>query len=125
MQDIEVYIRGVDGSIRKGTPDMAELRKGEVAFIKPVDPREFDDGDRLLSWMASLCGYTGDFISYAAHVLQVPPCKACELKNMVLHHVKTLGLRKSMAMLIRAQLNQLTGASQDKLEAELKQVLGE
>jgi hypothetical protein len=125
MQEMEVYIRGVDGSIRKGTPDMSDVNKGEVAFIKPADPRELDDGDRLLSWMASLCGYTGDFVSFAAHVLQVPPCRTCQLRNMVLHRVKELGIRRAMAMLLRATFNQITGANQDKLEAELKAVLGE
>jgi hypothetical protein len=120
--EMEIYIRGVDGSIRKSSSTQ-EVKRGEVAFLKPADPPGADDGDKLLNWMAALCGYTGDFISWAAKELGVPPCPACQLRNLLLHRIKELGVRRAMAMLLRSIARQLSGKGQDEIEAELKQVL--
>lgn len=123
--ELEIYIRGTDGSIRKGSPDMSDVKRGEVAFLKPADPVNSDDGDKLLNWMAALCGRGGDFIAWAAGVLGVPPCPACQLRNLLLHRIKQLGVRRSMATLLRSIASQMTGASQAKIEQELKQILDE
>lgn len=120
---LEVYIRGVDGSVRKSTMELADMKRGEVAFFKPAEPQEIDDGDRLLNWMAALCGKTGDFIEWAAKVLGVPPCPACQLRNMLLHRIKELGVRRAMAMLLRSIAGQFSSKGQEQIEAELKQIL--
>ena len=121
--EMEIFIRGVDGSIRKGSPDMSDVKRGEVAFIKPVDAPTTTDGDKLLNWMAALCGYSGDFISWAAGVLGVPPCPACQLRNLLLHRIKQLGVRRAMAMLLRSVAAQIGGKGQEQIEQELKQIL--
>ena len=125
MQEMEVYIRGIDGSIRKGTMDMSDVKRGEVAFFKTVEAQDVTDGDKLLNFMAALCGYSGDFISWAAGILGVPACPACQLRNMLLHRIKQLGVRRSMAMLLRSIASQVSGGGQDKIEEELKQILDE
>lgn len=121
--EMEIYIRGVDGSIRKGSPDMSDVKRGEVAFMKPADPVDASDGDKLLNWMAALCGRTGDFIEWAAKILGVPPCPACQLRNLLLHRIKQLGVRRAMAMLLRSIASQFNQAGQEKIEAELKEIL--
>ena len=120
---MDIFIRGVDGSIRKGSEDMSDVKRGEIAFIKPVDAKDIADSDKLLNFMAALCGYSGDFISWAAGVLGVPPCPACQLRNLLLHRIKQLGVRRSMAMLLRSVAGQLNGKGQEDIEAELKEIL--
>ena len=120
---MDVFIRGLDGSIRKGSEDMRDLKRGEVAFLKPAEPQDNSDADKLFNWMAALCGRTGDFVEWAAKILGVPPCPSCQLRNLLLHRIKQLGVRRSMAMLLRSIANQFSGEGQDKIEAELKDIL--
>jgi len=127
-----IQIQGRDGVMRTAESEQ-EIKAGETAYFEPIldadeyvtkpEANESQDDTGLLLRFASFFGMSvGDFIVAAAHVLGIPSCRACELRNKVLHRIKELGIMKCMFLLMKSLKAQFSEQTASEIDEELRQV---
>lgn len=126
----EVTIVGRDGSRRqpKSEDFGAELQRGErvvftpIAQERPVEGETTEDTSLLLRFASFFGMAVSDFIESATGALGIPPCPVCQMRKLVLHRIKELGVMRATLLLVMSLKSTFGDAEAARMQKEIEGV---